>query len=110
LTVKAFLKSEEKKRDKERGGSNVAKPGTPVTPVPSVTPVTISAEQHVDTPDQPIQSIEMAASQSETSYTPGKAMTEDKAIKSEVQDVGSQAPEQQSAEVRGLVEKVTIVY
>lgn len=52
----------------------------------------------------------MAASQSETSYTPGKAMTEDKAIKSEVQDVGSQAPEQQSAEVRGLVEKVTIVY
>jgi len=109
LTVKAFLKSEEKKRDKERGGSNVAKPGTPVTPVPSVTPVTISAEQHVDTPDQPIQSIEMAASQSET-YTPGKVTAEDKAINSEVQDVGSQAPEQQSAEVRGLVEKVTIVY
>ena len=88
----------------------MAKPGTPVTPVPSVTPVTISAEQHVDTPDQPIQSIEMAASQSETPYTPGKVMAEDKAIKSEVQDVGSQAPEQQSAEVRGLVENVTIVY
>lgn len=51
----------------------------------------------------------MAASQSET-YTPGKVTAEDKAINSEVQDVGSQAPEQQSAEVRGLVEKVTIVY
>jgi zinc finger CCCH domain-containing protein 13 len=107
LTVKAFLKSEEKKRDKERGGSNVAKPGTPV---PSVTPVTISAEQHVDTPDQPIQSIEMAAGQSETSYTPGKVTAEDKAINPEVQDVGSQAPEQQSAEVRRLIEKATIVY
>ena len=88
----------------------MAKPTTPVTPVPSVTPVTISAEQHVDTPDQPIQSIEMAASQSETSYAPGKVTAEDKAINSKVQDVGSQAPEQQSAEVCGLVEEVTIVY
>ena len=52
----------------------------------------------------------MAAGQSETSYTPGKVTAEDKAINPEVQDVGSQAPEQQSAEVRGLVETVTIVY
>ena len=88
----------------------MAKPTTPATPAPSVTPVTISAEQHVDTPDQPIQSIEMATNQLETSYTSGKVTVEDKAINSKVQDIGSQAPEQQSAEVRGLVEKVMIVY
>jgi zinc finger CCCH domain-containing protein 13 len=50
LTVKAFIKSEEKKRDKERtsaAGCAVVPP-TPTNSVPPATPVTASVEQQVD--------------------------------------------------------------
>ncbi|KAK8223417.1 hypothetical protein BKA81DRAFT_221888 [Phyllosticta paracitricarpa] len=45
LTVKAYLKSEEKKRDKERSLSISGKPGTPVTPGGTAPPVVQSIEQ-----------------------------------------------------------------
>lgn len=52
LTVKAYLKSEEKKRDKERSVSVAAKPDTPVTPGGTAPPVVQSIEQPLDAPDQ----------------------------------------------------------
>ncbi|KAK7516824.1 hypothetical protein IWZ03DRAFT_379148 [Phyllosticta citriasiana] len=45
LTVKAYLKSEEKKRDKERSLSISGKPGTPVTPGGTAPSVVQSIEQ-----------------------------------------------------------------
>ncbi|KKY23274.1 putative pre-mrna-splicing factor 38b [Diplodia seriata] len=51
LTVKAYLKSEEKKRDKERSVSIAAKPDTPVTPGGTAPAVVQSIEQPLDAPD-----------------------------------------------------------
>ncbi|OCK76501.1 hypothetical protein K432DRAFT_306203, partial [Lepidopterella palustris CBS 459.81] len=96
LTVKAFLKSEEKKRDKERAGT---KPITPVTPAPSATPIGPNIEQLVDPSDQPVQSVEMAAGQLDASNEVDKLITEGKAGESEAPMRGSQAPEQQTNEV-----------
>ena len=45
LTVKAFLKSEEKKRDKERATSTVSAPATPVTPAVPGSAETPSAKE-----------------------------------------------------------------
>lgn len=52
LTVKAYLKSEEKKRDKERSVSIAGKPETPVTPGGTAPAVVQSIEQPIDAPEQ----------------------------------------------------------
>ncbi|KAK7530202.1 uncharacterized protein J3D65DRAFT_640480 [Phyllosticta citribraziliensis] len=53
LTVKAYLKSEEKKRDKERSLSISGKPGTPVTPGGTAPSIVQSVEQS-DAPNEAI--------------------------------------------------------
>ncbi|GME34906.1 hypothetical protein GTA08_BOTSDO00643 [Neofusicoccum parvum] len=52
LTVKAYLKSEEKKRDKERAVGIAGKPETPVTPGGTAPAVVQSIEQPIDAPQQ----------------------------------------------------------
>lgn len=52
MTVKAFIKSEEKKREKERAGSIAAGPVTPIEPATAATPVVESVEQPADLSEQ----------------------------------------------------------
>jgi len=54
MTVKAFIKSEEKKREKERAGSIAATPATPIEPAAPATDVVESVEQPVNVPDQQV--------------------------------------------------------
>jgi len=54
MTVKAFIKSEEKKREKERAGSIAVTPATPIEPAAPATDIVESVEQPVNVPDQQV--------------------------------------------------------
>ncbi|KAF2803570.1 uncharacterized protein BDZ99DRAFT_576053 [Mytilinidion resinicola] len=99
LTVSAFIKKEEKKREKERA-ANTPKPAAATAPAPSAT--TSSSEQALDTSDQPFQSVEASSSQQDNPNVDGASTTEVGIAGSEAPVDDNQAPEQQLVEASSL--------
>lgn len=97
LTVKAFLKAEERKREKERGSNATAKAAASDTPAKGDTPVVASMETPAEAAEKP------AVTPSVNVDTPAQTAAESVARETESaqapQVAGSHAAEEQATEV-----------
>ncbi|KAF2497912.1 hypothetical protein BU16DRAFT_580481 [Lophium mytilinum] len=100
LTVSAFIKKEEKKREKERAANNTPKPAAVADPVPLAT--ASSSEQAPDNSDQAVQSVETSSSQQDNSNLNGASAAEVGIAGSEAPVDDNQALEQQTLESTSL--------
>jgi hypothetical protein len=100
LTVSAFIKKEEKKREKDRAANNTPKPAVAAAPEALVT--ASRADQPLDTSDQPFQSIENISGQQGAPNAPVTSTVDGDAAASEAPRDSTQALEQQMTEVSRL--------
>ena len=70
LTVQAFIKNIEKKREKERAGASADTPVTPITPVAPPTPVTASAPASAEN----TQKVDHHPAESDAAGDPGRPL------------------------------------